>query len=190
MDNVSLIPKKETSAYGLPKFGTFQKPEFELSALAKIGLVLVGLILVFSGGLHFWKYRLTKEIASFNGELQKLTSQRDMSLEARLNNLNSVLEVFKNVLDDHRYWSQVFKMLEEKTLNTVTFKSFDVSEKENSILFTGAAPSYGVLAQQVKILEGSPNVIAVASSNINLGETGKVNFNLRVDFSKDLITRK
>lgn len=190
MNNISLIPKKEKDSRSLPRFVTFQGPKLELSALAKLGLALIAVALAVTAGFYFWRYRLNKQVASFNTELQRLTSQRDMSLESRLNNLNSILEVFKGILDDHRYWSQVFKMLEEKTLNTVTFKSFDGGDGDAVVLLAGRAPSYGVLAQQIKILEDTAQVNSVKASNIGLAEDGRVDFNLAVSFSKDLIKRK
>lgn len=190
MNNISLIPKKEKDSRNLPRFVTFQGPKLELSALTKMGLGLIAAVIAVTGGFYFWKYRLNKEVASFNTELQRLTSQRDMSLESRLNNLNNILEVFKGILDDHRYWSQVFKTLGEKTLNTVTFKSFDGNDDDSVFLLTGRAPSYGVLAQQIKILEDTAQVSSVKASNIGLAEDGRVDFTLAVSFSKDLIKRK
>ena len=190
MDNISLIPKKEKDSRSLPRFISFRRPQLELSAVAKLGLILIIAALAVSAGLYFWKYSLNKQAASFNTELQRLTSQRDMSLELRLNNLNSILEVFKSILDDHRYWSLVFKMLEEKTLNTVTFKSFDGDDADSVFLLTGRAPSYGVLAQQIKIFEDTPQIISVKASNIGLAEDGRVDFTLAVNFSKDLIKKK
>ena len=190
MDNISLIPKKEKDSRSLPRFVTFRGPQLELSASAKLGLALIVAALAVTAGFYFWKYRLNQQVASFNTELQRLTSQRDMSLESRLNNLNSILEVFKGILDDHRYWSQIFKTLEEKTLNTVTFKSFDGNDGDSVFLLTGRAPSYGVLAQQVKIFEDTPQIISVKASNIGLAEDGRVDFALAVNFSKDLIKRK
>lgn len=190
MDNISLIPKKEKYSRSLPRFVSFRGPQLELSALAKLGLMLVAAAGLVSAGLYFWKYNLNKQAASFNTELQRLTGQRDMSLELRLNNLNSILEVFKNILDDHRYWSLVFKTLEEKTLNTVTFKSFDGDDADSVFLLTGRAPSYGVLAQQIKIFEDTPQIVSVKASNIGLAEDGRVDFTLAVNFSKDLIKKK
>lgn len=189
MDNISLIPKNGNDK-SLPRFVSFQAPKIEFSSLAKIGLALIVLVVAIIGGLYFWKYSLAKQVESFNGELQKLTSQRNMTLESRLNNLNSILEVFKNVLDQHRYWSLVFKMLEEKTLNTVTFKHFDGDETNGFISLLGTAPSYGALAQQIKIFEDSPNVISVLASDIGISEEGKVKFSLKLNFGKDLIRKK
>lgn len=81
-------------------------------------------------------------------------------------------------------------MLEEKTLNSVTFKSLDAGDSDNVIALSGLAPSYGVLAQQVKIFEDTPNIVSVSSSNIGLSTEGKVGFNLKIVFSKELITKK
>lgn len=189
-ENISLIPKEEVGRENLSRSSSFKKPEIELSALSKLGLGFVGLLLLVAGGLYFWKYQLNNQAKAFNAELQNLTSQRDISLENRLKNLNSVLEIFKGVLDEHKYWTQFFEVLELKTLNTVTFKSLEASEKDGIINLAGSAPSYGVMAKQVKIFEDTPNVVSVTSSNVGLATDGKVNFGLKIVFSKDLIIKK
>ncbi|MEK7564632.1 MAG: hypothetical protein AAB501_00125 [Patescibacteria group bacterium] len=191
MENISLIPKEEINkGGGLARFSSFKKPEIELSALSKLGLALLGLVILITGGFYFWKYRLNNQAKAFNTELQNLTGQRDISLENRLKNLNSVLEIFKGVLDEHRYWTQFFEVLEVKTLNSVTFTSLEAGDSDNVINLSGKASSYSVLAGQVKIFEDTPNIISVSSSNIGLSTEGKVNFNLKIIFSKDLIIKK
>ncbi|MBI2454378.1 MAG: PilN domain-containing protein [Parcubacteria group bacterium] len=190
MENISLIPKKEINKEKrLPRFVTFEAPRLEFSALGKVGLGLIGVIFLFTGSLYFWKYKLAQEVKTFNDELQRLTAERDMSLENRLNDLNSVLGIFKNVLDEHRYWSFIFDVLESKTLNTVTFKSFKGSEKNNEITLDGTAPSYSALAQQVKVLEDAPNISSITTSNIGVSEDGRVKFSLKMVFAKNLIRK-
>lgn len=190
MDNISLIPKKEIAKKKrLPRFVSFEAPRLEFSAVAKIGLGLIAFMLVLTGGLYFWKYKLAQEVKGFNEELQRLTSQRDMGLENRLNNLNQILGIFKNVLDDHKYWSRAFDLLEAKTLNSVTFKAFK-GTANNEMTLDGSAPGYGALAQQVKIFEDSLGVANVTTSNISVSEDGRVRFSLKITFSKDLIIRK
>ena len=190
-ENISLIPKEESGAGSGPsKFSSFKRPNIELSAVSKLGLGFIGLLILVTGGLYFWKYTLNNQAKAFNTELQNLTSQRDVSLENRLKNLNSVLEIFKGVLDEHRYWTQFFKVLEDKTLNTVTFKSLEASDADNIINLAGSAPSYSALAQQVKIFEDTPSIVSVTSSNIALSAEGKVKFALKIIISKDLIIKK
>ncbi|MDP3800146.1 MAG: hypothetical protein Q8Q90_01855 [bacterium] len=189
-NNISLIPKEESGSNSLPKFSSFKSPDIELSSLSKLGLGLVAILLLITAGFYFWKYQLNNQAKAFNTELQSLTSQRDVSLENRLKNLNSVLEIFKGVLDEHRYWTLFFDVLEAKTLNSVTFKTLETSDTDSTINMSGSAPSYGVLAQQVKILEDTPNIVSVTSSNIALSAEGKVNFGLKIVFSKDLIIKK
>lgn len=190
MENISLIPREEGKSGFLNKLSFLKKPEFQLSPLSKLGLILIGVILLITGGLYFWKYQLNNQAKAFNTELQKLTGQRDLSLENRLKDLNSVLEIFKGVLDDHRYWTQFFELLEAKTLNSVTFLSLDVDDLDNIVTLSGTAPSYSAMAQQVKIFEDTPNIVSVDSSNIGLSGKGKINFDLKIKFSKDILIKK
>lgn len=189
MDNISLIPKDKKDR-GLPKFVSFSAPQMEFSALAKIGLAAVLVFVIAAAGLYVWKYNLNNKVKNLNSELQRITGQRDALLESRLQNLNTVLEVFKNVLDDHNYWSLLFKMLEEKTLNTVAFKSFDGDDSASAVIMEGTAPSYGALAQQVKIFENTNGVVSANASGIALSETGKINFTIKITFNKEIIRKK
>jgi len=189
MDNISLIPK-EKKERGLPSFVSFKAPQIELSSLAKVGLVAILAVVLAIGGLYGWKIFLNKKVENLNSELQQITGQRDASLESRLQNLNAVLEVFKTVLDDHHYWTLFFKVIEERTLNTITFKSFDGDDAASAVIMDGSAPSYGVLAQQVKIFENTPGIVSAYASSIALSETGRVNFNIKIAFSKEVIRKK
>lgn len=189
MDNISLIPKERKSK-GLPGFVSFRAPQIELTSIAKMGLALILVSFLATGGLYAWKYFLNKKIVSLNSELQTVTGQRDASLENRLQNLNSVLEIFKNVLDNHEYWTKFFGLLEEKTLNTVTFRSFDGDDAASTVVMDGSAPSYDVLARQIKIFEESEGIMSAAASSIALSETGRVNFTVKIVFNKDLIRKK
>lgn len=189
MDNISLIPK-ERKARELPSFVSFKAPHIELTSIAKVGLALILISFLATGGLYTWKYFLNKKVVSLNSELQTITGQRDASLESRLQNLNTVLEIFKNVLDNHKYWTKFLGLLEEKTLNTVTFRSFDGDDTASTVLLDGSAPSYDVLAQQIKIFEGSEGIASASASGIALSETGRVNFTMKLVLNKDLIRKK
>ena len=189
MDNISLIPKERKES-GLPRFVSFKAPKLEFSPSAKIGLILILVVALTYSGFYVWKIALNKKITNLNSELQQTTGQRDAALESRLQNLNIVLEVFKTVLDDHHYWTLFFKTLEERTLNTITFKSFDGDDTASTVIMDGSAPSYGVLAKQVKIFEDTPGIASAYTSSIALSETGRVNFNIKITFSKEVIRKK
>lgn len=174
----------------MPRFATFQGPKLELGAAAKAGLVLLAMALALAGGLRLWRYKLNQQTKILSAELQRLTGQRDMSLENRLKNLNIVLDVFKGVLDEHRHWSVFFKLLEDKTMPAVVFKSFNGNDKDFKAVLAGSAPSYNALAQQVKVFEDAADIDSVKVSNITLSEAGRVNFSLEIGFAKELLIKK
>ncbi len=185
MDNISLIPKKEKG--NLPGFATFQGPKFEFSRSAKVGLGLAGLTALIWAGLYFWQLNLQDKIKTSAGERQQLVGQRDMSSEERLKNLNVLLEVFKRVLTGHREWSKFFSLLEQKTINTVTFNTFKADDAMASVVLDGSVLSYSALAQQIKVLEETQGILNVVSSNIALAEDGRISFSLSLNISKELV---
>lgn len=189
MDNISLIPKGEKEQ-GLPKFVSFKAPKIEFSYFGRLGLILIliaGLAVV---GLFTWKFFLNKEVTNLDLELKQITEQKDAALERDLQNLSAIMGVFKTILDDHSYWTLFFKLLEERTLNTITFKSFNGDDTTSTVTMGGSAPSYGVLAQQIKVFENTSGVASAYASGITLSETGKVDFNIKITFNKEIIRKK
>lgn len=184
MNEISLIPKKDK---GLPSFSTFQKPRLEFNALAKAGVVLLALAVLAWGGLYLWQIGLNKQIQMYSQEKQQLTGQRNLELENKLKNLGVLLEVFNGILTNHRHWSKFFILLQQKTLNSVTFNAFKGDDKTTSIVLEGNSASYGALAQQVKVLENTAGVANVAATDIGLSEEGRVKFTLKLNFTPDLI---
>ena len=191
MDNISLIPRpKSDGQKGLPSFTSFRGPKLEFSTLTRwSGAVLVLLILA-GGALFVWEKKLAGRLVEYDNELQQLISQRDISLEERIQRLNAVLGTFKNVLDEHLYWTQLFKILEARTLNNVVFKSFNGSNADNSMLLDGSTSSYASLAKQVKIIEDTAGVESVTASGISLSKEGKIDFSLNINFEENLLKKK
>lgn len=186
---IALIPKKEKEK-GLPRFVTFQGPKLELTLVSKMGILLIVVGLVAGAGLYAWRAQLKKQLSGISEELKTTIGQRDLSLEGRLKNLNAVLDVFKGVLDTHRYWSEVFKMLEARTLNAVKFVSFDGDDAAAVMTLNGSASSYQTMAQQIKVLQETPQIISVTVSDIDVSEQGRVAFTLKIDFNRELIMRR
>lgn len=189
MENIPLISKGEREK-GLSKFSSFNRPRFKFSYTSK---VLIGLLFISAlalGGLYAFKFSLDKKSENLDLELQQIVEQRDMDFERRLKNLGALMEAFKSILDDHHYWTLFFKLLEEKTLSTITFKSFQGDDDSSTVMITGSSPSYGELAKQVKIFEDTPGVVSAHASGIALSEKGKVDFSIQIVFSKETIRKK
>ena len=108
-------------------------------------------------------------------------------LENKLKNLGVLLEVFNGILTNQRHWSKFFSLLQEKTVNSVTFSAFNGDDKIAAIVLQGNSSSYSALAQQIKILENTAGVVGVAATDIGLSEEGRVKFTLKLNFTPDLI---
>lgn len=189
MENISLIPKSEKER-GLPRFVSFQRPQLKLGPVSKGGLALIAAVAILYGGAYFWQARLNKDLGGLNGRLQAVIGQRDMALENRLSGLGMALETFKSVFTGHRYWSKVFDMLEQSTLSDITFVSFDGNAAADRISLKGRAPSYAVLAQQIKLFQDAPDVIEVTTSGINLNQKGYLDFSVMIVFDRSLLIGK
>jgi hypothetical protein len=190
MDDIPLISKRERER-GLSKFVSFKRvPRIEFSFFSKLGLVLVLVAVLVGGGLYAWKFSLNKRVTDLKLELQQIKEQRNVALENELKNLSMILGGFKAVLDDHTYWTLFFKLLEDQTLNTITFKSFQGDSVSSAVIMQGYAPSFEVLAQQIKVFENTPGIVSANATGMTLSEIGEVNFGIKITFSKEIIRKK
>lgn len=152
-----------------------------------IWLVVI-LVVIVSAGLGVLNFFLGRSLNEAEARLSSLQERRDQAFESQAIKLDLQLQKIKKLLEEHPNWSKVFKALEAATLPQVQFVSFTGSLGENTIVLSGKAFDYSTVGRQMRSFEeaegfGSPQV-----TNLALGTDGRVQFNLRINFSSSLIT--
>lgn len=185
---ISLIPKKQKER-ALPRFASFRGPKIKPNLWSKLGIILLVLTIVASGGLFIWKGSLAKEKASLQEEFKNTVLNRDASLESELAGLDTLINSFVSVFKNQRNWSGLFGVIEKRTVQSVTFTSFNGSSQTGTFTLGGLAPDFNALAQQAKFLEEDDNIKRVEISNISVNKEGRITFNLSVTFDKKLLNK-
>lgn len=155
------------------------------------GLLLVGVY----QGLVLWEDKKLTEAIRGTEKFTELNTQ--ISLEEKgideIIDLQKKLELIKQLLDRHIYWSNFFAFLERDTLADVYFDTF--SGDTNGIYpLTGTTKNFKTLADQLMTLQADKMVNRATSRGgsaaINAeGNTDQVTFNLELSVKKELFNK-
>ncbi len=183
-NDISLIPKD------------YKEEKFSFKTIfPKMGILVIGLV-VFSllvyGGLFFYNKSLNNQIDEFKTQIEEINNQRDNEFEANAKSLDSALKSLKKVLENHLYWSNIFSKIEELTVPQVNFLDFKGTlEEDGSVKLTlsGITLGYTYLAKQMVSFGQEELVSGIKVSGISLGTEGGVEFDLDINFLKDILLK-
>ncbi|MAG44976.1 hypothetical protein CL633_03765 [bacterium] len=145
--------------------------------------ILIGyfVLLGYSISLNSTHDKLLKEVDEINQQIKEYSN-----FEA--NNIQSQLIMIRKILDNHVYWEDFFKAIEDNTLLFVQFNKLEVNSNVLEALLSGQAASYTALAQQIIIFEKDQKSFSEAIfSNINQNKNGSIGFNLKLSLSKNIL---
>ena len=197
--DIKLLPKEYKSGPVVSKgfkFPSFKLPQEKinwdyLKSKKNLWLVLAIILLVLSIlgalGLLGYKNSLKREKVSLEAQLQKKESERDLEFEKQAAKMGKNIKDLQKIMETHIYPSRLFKLLEELTLTKVQWTHLTVDLVENKIIPKGRAESYSVLARQIAVFENDPRLKKVETSNIVLGPSGGVDFNMVLEFKPAIL---
>ena len=188
MPDISLIPPQQKKR-ALPRFSTFNGPRFQLGTATKVGIVLLSISFFASVGVFVWNQSLKSKKEVLQEEFKNVVLTRDVSLDRKLKDVNALIQSFDGLIKDHRNWSELFSILESRTLLGVVFTSFEASYQKTSFSLKGVSSSYNLLAQQIKSFEEEEAIVRVDASKIGLNKEGAIDFTIVVTFKKQLLKK-
>lgn len=92
------------------------------------------------------------------------------------------LNAAQTLLKEHPFASNVFQFLRTNTHQGVQFKSLTFAGQNRKIDMNAVARSYRVVAEQVSVLEGNPDVEHVDFGGLSLSGGGLVSFRVSLVF--------
>jgi hypothetical protein len=116
------------------------------------------IVLAVWGGLAGLNYSLEKRRTDFSEQTQLKIQSLDQGLIDQIFTLERRINNIRALLNAHVFLSNVFRLLEGDTHPKVRFSNFSVSAATNKIDLSGETESYAVLARQIAIFEGNPQV--------------------------------
>lgn len=164
-------------------------------------IVLVGAILmpifiigaVYYGLLFYQKSAQAKNLAQEKkfSELEKNIRREESDLSQILA-FQAKLKIVSQIFEQHIYWTNFFKFLEDNTIKDVYFVNFDGDTGGNYVLEALAA-DYGSIAEQVKVFKSNKKITSVSVNGGELAQENKsdkslVKFTLNFSVSKNIFT--
>lgn len=164
-------------------------------------IVLAGAILmpifvigaVYYGLLFYQKSAQAKNLAQEKklSELEKNILQEESDLSQILA-FQTKLKIVSQIFEQHIYWTNFFKFLEDNTIKDVYFINFDGDTSGNYVLAALAA-DYGSIAEQIKVLKSNKKITSVSVNGGELAQESKsdkslVKFTLNFSVAKNIFT--
>jgi len=183
----SFIPKKalnETTGHSRPE---------SVSVFLIIGVIIFILGLAASGGVFAYKKILIKSIAGMNGRLAQAKNSFEPESIEKWNRLNKRIEASKKLLTSHTVVSTVFELLENATLATVKFNSFNYDLRDggvSSISLAGEAKNFSSVALQSDIFGQEKYIKNPVFSDLNPDQSGNIVFKFNASLDPNLVSYK
>jgi len=182
--DINLIPK-EYKRKGLNLANIFSKT-------GGIVLILLILSLLVFGGLFLYSQLLNKKLDNIKQEKSDLESRRDSQTELTIEKIGKKLDLVENLFKEHLYWSKLFSEIEKAVVPQVYFSEskFNFIDEEVNLLLAGKARTYTAVAQQMVSFKENSSIEKIEVSNISLSESGGIDFDLSISFSKSVLLNK
>ncbi|MBP6925782.1 MAG: hypothetical protein KBC22_01845 [Candidatus Pacebacteria bacterium] len=190
MDNdfqTTFIPKKPIGEQMAPQPAKRANPSVGIFTMLATLLFVVAIIA--AGGIYFYERLLAGNIDAMKTSLAAAEGRIEQSFIVELQDLDKRLRNSNQLLAQHLALSPFFRYIEEATLKSVQYDSFDFSFEEGRPVatITGRARQYRSIAEQSIIFGESTLVENHVFSNFTLTQQGQVSFNLKLIPANDLI---
>jgi hypothetical protein len=179
----SFIPKKS-----LEKVSTSNVSK-GISLPTVVALVIFFAVVLTAIGVFSYEKILTSNIASKSEQLRQAQEAFDTELIAELQRLDKKIQSANLVLDRHIAVSPLFELLEQKTLKSIRFTSFEYLNigGEVKIQMNGEAEGFASIALQSDIFGDDKYILEPIFGNLNPNDVGRVTFNFQAKVDPALL---
>ncbi len=181
----SFIPK---STYAQSGTKTFYK-EAGFGFLFKLAGAFLFLSLAAFGAAFWYKSQLTKEIDQLKPSVDRAKKALDPSFVSEAEGLVNRIAIAKNIVNNHRFPSNIFGLIEKLTNEDIRFTSYSYAKGLSlDLRLAGEAKSYTALAKQTEIFKSEPLITSAVFSNFNLTSDGLVGFMLELGVNPSILS--
>lgn len=153
------------------------------------------------GAAFLYKVYLERQAVAYNKAFEKIKSDIEIDSVVEIIRKSKEIDIAKNILDNHKAVSNVFKFMEENTLNNNYFTSFSFGESAKAtnsegqnknlgnlnVTLNGVSKSYEDLAKQMEITKQSKDLNGFEFSGFKLEENGDISYNLNLMLKNSII---
>lgn len=174
-----------------------KKTEVEAPVVRKKGVGIFMLIAVFifvlaiAGGVGAFLYErvIESSLASKKESLDRAQEAFEPDLIRELARIDKKITASKEVLSQHISPSELFSLLEELTLENISFTDFEYSAGEEGYMIRlgGVAKSFSTLALQSDVFGSNRYIIEPVFEDLDLDRVGNVTFSVSAKIDPGLI---
>lgn len=151
-------------------------------------LIIFGLTaFVYAGMVVGYGPYLDSQIKTLDKNLADLDARVQSDQPKALINLYSQLVNLQSLLKTHPLPSKLLQFLEGNTDVNVYYTSLDFSLSNQTLKLGGLASDYGALSRQLAIFRTNPQVKGASLEDSRSGESGNIQFQVRLVISSDLL---
>ena len=154
----------------------------------------MGLFIVSYFGLIGYKLSLNKNNQNIQAEIQAVKIQINNLLQGQENGFDqniALMNLIKEILVGHIYWTNFFEKLEQTTLPFVQFSNLSASSEHNTVMMQGKTINYTILAQQMAVFSQNKDSFSeTIFSNISQARQGNISFDLKLVLNNHFLNKK
>lgn len=151
-------------------------------------LIFAIAIFVYFGLRYGYKGYLDSRSRQLDEDLKALGQQVSAADQERFINFYSQLVNLKEILDKHSFSSNIFRFLENNTINEVYYTEVSLRSTERVLILKGFSNNFESLSAQLEIFEKSSETEKVILNNVSLQGNG-VNFSATIIFKNTLLNK-
>lgn len=155
-----------------------------------IGSAILGAVLVSIFALGQYRVSLESNLKQVNDQLVVLERSRNKKAEQNLKILNDRLAVTAGLMDNHIYWSKALSRVENLLQSQVQFESIAGIMMDHKVNIRGKTTGFTVLARQIAAFLSGEGILDVSLDKVTSLPTGRLEFEMRIDFDKSKFTKK
>lgn len=123
-------------------------------------------------------YLQQQELKDLDQAILTVGTDAQKEQEKTVFNYQKKINDYAQLAENHKFASNIFSFLEKETLPNVWFSKFGMTVLQNQVDLSGEAENLDTLSRQTLAFEKNELVKKVSILTSNVGELGKVNFNL------------
>jgi len=187
VDNISFIPKKDTSLVEDKK--KFSKT---IDIYLLVSSIIFFATIISSLGVFLYKGYLNSQIEDSIIILERERGSLDTDSIKILSKLDKRIKVSEKLLDSHVDMIGFFEILESSTLESIQFTSLDLSLEDDmvDISMSGIADSYASIALQSDAFSKNSSFHNPIFSDLVITRTGDIDFSFSAQLDKSFVLYK
>lgn len=141
-------------------------------------------VAILTYGVFAYKYYIQdQEINEINEKMLAFPTVQQKEQEKEVFDYKKKIDDFSAILNNQKFFSNVFVFMEKNTLPNVSFSLFDITESLREVRLSGETDNMSSLSHQIQVFEENKDYVkSISVLNSQLGANGATKFVLNISF--------